>query len=64
MDMIGDMGVRVKEEEVVDVVRMRKKEGDGLARPIIVEFKSGHDKWTVLRKKSDLREMNVYKKFF
>ena len=35
--MIGDMGVRVREEEVVDVVRMRKKEGVGLARPIIVE---------------------------
>ena len=27
MDMIGDMGVRVREEEVLDVVRMRKKEG-------------------------------------
>ena len=26
LDMIGDMGVRVREEEVVDVVRMRKKE--------------------------------------
>ena len=34
-DMIGDMGVRVGEEEVVDVVRMRKKEGVGLARLII-----------------------------
>ena len=64
LDMIGDMGVRVREEEVVDVVRMRKKEGVGLARLIIVEFKSEYDKWTVLRNKSDLREMNVYKKFF
>ena len=64
LDMIGDMGVRVREEEVVDVVRMRKKEGVVLARPIIVEFKSEYDKWTVLRNKSDLREMNVYKKFF
>ena len=64
LDMIGDMGVRVREEEVVDVVRMRKKEGVGLARPIIVEFKSEYDKWTVLRNKSDLREMNVHKKFF
>ena len=35
-----------------------------MARPIIVEFKSQYDKWTVLRNKSDLREMNVYKKFF
>ena len=39
MDMIGDMGVSVKEEDVVDVVRMRKKEGEGLVRLIIVEFK-------------------------
>ena len=30
------------------VVRMRKKEGVELARPIIVEFKSEYDKWTVL----------------
>ena len=47
LDMIGDMVVRVREEEVVDVVRMRKKEGVGLARPITVEFKSEYDKWTV-----------------
>ena len=46
------------------MVRRRKKEGVGLARPIIVEFKSEYDKWTVLRNKSDLLEMNVYKKFF
>ena len=64
MDMIGDMGVRVRDEEVVDVVRLRKKEGVGLARPIIVEFKGEYDKWTVLRNKSDLREMNVNKKGF
>ena len=64
MDLIGDMGVRVREEEVVDVLRMRKKEGDGLARPFIVEFKSQYDKWTVLRNKSDLRELNVYNMFF
>ena len=57
------MGVRVREEEEVDVVRMRKKEGVGLARPTIVEFKSEYDKWTVLRNKLDLREMNVYKIF-
>ena len=44
MDMIGDMGVRVREKEVVDVVIMRKKEGDGLARQIIVVFKIEYDK--------------------
>ena len=25
IEMIGDMGVRVREDEIVDVVRMRKK---------------------------------------
>ena len=64
MDMIGDMGVRVRDEEVEDVVRMRKKEGDGLGKSIIVEFRSKYDKWTVLSNKSDLSEINVYKKFF
>ena len=63
LDIIGDMGVRVREEVVVDVVRMRKKEGVRLARPIIVDFKSEYDKWTVLMNKSDLREMNVYRIF-
>ena len=38
--MIGDMGVRVREAEIVDVVRMRKKDKGGSIRPIIVEFKT------------------------
>ena len=38
-----------REEEVVDVVRMRKKKGEGLARSISVELKSEYDKWTVLK---------------
>ena len=64
IEMIGDMGVRVKEEEMVDVVRMRKKDGRGPIRPIIVEFRTEYDKWTVLRNKSDLREMNEYRSVF
>ena len=59
--MIGDMGVRVREEEIVDAVRMRKKDEGGPIRPIIVEFRTEYDKWTVLTNKSDLREMNEYK---
>ena len=51
-------------EQVMDMIRMRKKEGDRLAKLIIVEFKSEYDKWTVLANKSDLREKNVYEKFF
>ena len=38
------MGVRVREEEVVYVVRMRKQEGVELTRPIMVELKSEYDK--------------------
>ena len=29
IEMIGDMGVRVRVEEIVDVVRMRKKDEGG-----------------------------------
>ena len=28
VEKIGDMGVRVREEELVDVVRMRRRRGD------------------------------------
>ena len=59
--MIGDMGVRVREEDIVDVVRMRKNDEGGLIRPIIVEFRTEYDKWTVLRNTSDLWEMNDYR---
>ena len=62
--MIVDMGVRVREEEIVDVVRMRKNDEGGSIRPIIVEFRTEYDKWTVLRNKSDLREMNEYRSVF
>ena len=62
--MIGDMGVRGREEEIVDVVRMRKKDEGVSIRPIIIEFRTEYDKWTVLRNKSDLREMNDYRSVF
>ena len=42
--MIGDMGVRVREEEIVDVVRMRKKDEGGSIRPSIVEFRTKNEK--------------------
>ena len=56
IEMIGDMGVRVREEEIVDVVRMRKKDEGGLIRPIIVEFRTEYDKWTVLT----LKLLNIF----
>ena len=37
---------------------------EGLIRLIMVEFRTKYDKWTVLRNKSDLREMNEYKNVF
>ena len=52
----------VREEEIVDVVRMRKKDEGGSIRPIIIEFRTEYDKWTVLRNKSDLREMKLFMK--
>ena len=61
IEMIGDMGVRVREEEIVDVVRMREKDEGGSIRPIIVDFRTEYDKWTMLRNNSDLREMNEYR---
>ena len=64
IEMIGDMGVRVREEEMVDVVRMRKKDEGESIRSIIVEFRTEYDKWTVLRNKSDLPEMNEYRSVF
>ena len=59
IEMIGDMGVRVREEVIVDVVRMRKKDEGRSIRPIIVEFRTEYDKW--FRNKSDLWEMNEYR---
>ena len=43
------------------MLRMRKKDEGGSIRPIIVELRTEYDKWTVLRNKSDLREMNEYR---
>ena len=64
MDMFERMGVRIRSENVSDIIRMRKKEGDETVKPVIVEFKSEYDKWTVLRNKADLREIEEYKSFF
>ena len=55
--MIGDMGVRVREEEIVDVVRMRKKDEGGPIRPIIVEFRTEYDNNNNIYLKSDIHKM-------
>ena len=43
-------------DNIVDVVRLRQKENGPIIRPIIVEFRSEYDKWTVMRMKAKLRE--------
>ena len=60
--MIERMGVRVRSEDMPDIIRMRKKDEDEAVRPVIIEFKSEYDKWMVLRNKDDLREMKEYKR--
>ena len=35
-----------------------------MIRPIIIEFRAEYDKWTVLRNKADLQEINEYKNVF
>ena len=63
MDMFERMGARIRSEDVSDIIRMRKKEGDETVKPVIVEFKSEYDKWAVLMNKADLREIEEYKSF-
>ena len=37
--MIERMGVRIRSEDVADIIRMRKKDGDETVKPVIIEFK-------------------------
>ena len=60
MVMFERMGVKICSEDVLDIIRMRKKECDETVKPVIVEFKSEYDKWTVLRNKADLRGIEGY----
>ena len=32
-------------------------------KPVIVEFKSEYDKWTILRNKADFRKIEEYRSF-
>ena len=63
MDMFERMGVRIRSEDVSDIFRIRKKEADEAVKPVIVEFDSEYEKWTVLRNKADLIETEEYKSF-
>ena len=48
----------------MDVVQLRQKENGPIIRPIIVEFRSEYDKWTVMRMKTKLRECEEYRSVF
>ena len=60
MDVFGKMGACQICDDVVDVVQLGQKENGPIIRPIIVEFKSEYDKWTVMRMKAKLRECEKY----
>ena len=63
-DVFGKMGAGQSCDDVVDVVRLRQKENGPIIRPIIVEFRSEYDKWTVMRMKAKLRECEEYRSVF
>ena len=48
----------------MDVVRLRQKENGPNIKPIIVEFSSEYDKWTLMRMKAKLRECEEYRSVF
>ena len=54
-DVFGKMGAGQSCDDVVDVVRLRQRENGPIIRPIVVEFRSKYDKWTVMRMKAKLR---------
>ena len=55
MNMFERMGVIIRSYDISDIVRMMRKEGDETVKPLLDEFKSEYDKWTVMRNKADLR---------
>ena len=59
-DVFGKMDAGQSCDDVVDVVRLRQMDNGPIIRPIIVEFRSGYDKWTVMRMKTKLRECEEY----
>ena len=63
LDMTERMGLTVRSEDVSDIIRISKKDGNKGVKPVITEFKSEYDKWTVLRNKADLRGMEEYNFF-
>ena len=48
--------MRIRSEDVADIIRMRKKDGDKTVKPVIIEFKSEYEEWMVQRNKPELRD--------
>ena len=63
-DVFETMGASQSCDDIVDVVWLRQKENCPIIRPIIVEFRSEYDKWTVMRMKTMLRECEGYRSVF
>ena len=63
-DVFGKKGAGQSCDDVVDVVRLRQKENGPIIRPIIVDFRSEYNKWTVIRMKAKLRECDEYSSVF
>ena len=63
-DVFGKVGAGQSCDDIVNVVRLRQKENGPIIRPIIVEFRSEYDKWTVMRMKAKLRECKEYRSVF
>ena len=63
-DVFGKMGAGQSCDDVVDVVRLRHNENGPIIRPLIVEFRSDYDKWTVMGIKSTLIECDEYRSAF
>ena len=62
--VFGKTGAGQSCDYVVGVVRLRQKENCPIIRPIIVEFRSEDDKWTVMRMKAKLRKCEEYRSVF
>ena len=59
-DVFGKIGACQICDDIVDVVRQRQNENGPIIRPIIGEFRSEYDKWTVMRMKTKLNECEEY----
>ena len=58
------MGAGQSCDDVVDMLRLRQKENCFIIRPIIVEFGSKYDNWTVMMMNAKLGKCEEYRNVF